>query len=481
MLEIATLALLIPSLLFFAIKREIIYLLVTITLFLASLPLKLEFEVFVEKPPTTILHLDYSESSKDKIKKIEPLLSSLSFDFVRKFGTPHNTPEDLEFTKNEDCIHIIVSDFLFDLPQSLKESSNVILLYIGEKSKTNHFVKSVFLTNIGQIEYLCVENISPSPVHLSDPKTKKQYYLGKPKDIHLVPTSSLPEEITISSGKTNFSFRLASTREIGIVWFEPNQDLRVMVNVLKRMGHNYSLFARVQENYNFENIGKFKYLIVGYPERLNLDSLANLSERGGKIVVIGSSENFLKDIFSTSRMRKTSLSTEDFYYNQSARIFTLNYPYPVSVENAIRCNFPKISGEFFHLDRYGITSYLKALDREFIFVNIRDIHRVDVENLKVGIYSSFAFDLFFELVRFLSETTSLNTDKLVLQESAIDGAVKPEGMLTIHVTEFSESVLKKMKKEFSKAALEPVRVDISTFWMLMVCVIFALGVRWLIR
>ncbi|MEN2998350.1 MAG: hypothetical protein ABDH28_04880, partial [Brevinematia bacterium] len=119
MMEIFAILVLVVVVILLVLRREILYSLVTIVVFLVALPLVLTFDTVVSKAPSIVLHLDYSESSKDEVKKVEPYLVSLGFDFVRKFGETYNKPSDFSQFQDENSFHVIVSDFLFDIPESI--------------------------------------------------------------------------------------------------------------------------------------------------------------------------------------------------------------------------------------------------------------------------------------------------------------------------------------------------------------------------
>lgn len=476
MIEIISLILFLVLVFFLLIKKEIIYVFVVIVVFFVSLPLVFNINVFSDKEPTTILYLDYSDSARNKVKQIEPFLTSMNFDFVRKFGIPYNKDEDIKIYGNDGNLYVIVSDFLFDVPKSIKSNTNVVFLYLEDKVYTNHLIKAIYLTNIGQIDYLSIEMIAPSDIRITNYKTKKLLFSDSKKSIYLTPLKSLSDEILISSGRTNIYYKIEQNYDIGVFWFEPNQDLRALVNTLNIMKYNYKVFSRISKDSRLKIEKRFKYLVVGYPNELNISYIINATEKGGKILVISPRESFLREIMGFSKMRNLKLTTSNFRNNLS--LFSIDFSYPVKIDG-FRYNFPKVSGEFLPLDKNNTVIYAKMYEREFLLILLDNISKVDIENLKVGIYSSFANDLFVESLRFLVKNTSETLGVMVLQESAFSGGIKPEGN-AINVKSFSKDEFNKIKNKFSSKTIEKMEINISNWWFLLIGVILLLTVKWIL-
>ncbi|MFN4245280.1 MAG: hypothetical protein ACK4F9_03920 [Brevinematia bacterium] len=466
------------GILFFALKKEIVYVLVVIVVFLVSIPLAFKVNLLTNESVNVVLHLDYSESSRDKIRGFEDYLISLDFDFVRRFGVPHNKQEDLT-NLDPDQFHVIVSDFLFDVPKQLLDRTNILFVHLGEEIQTNHLIEKIFYTNVAQSDYLAIKTIIPSDVKIFNAETKRRIFDGNGKDLYLLSLSSLPKEIIVSSFNKEIKIILEDMKSIGLIWFEPNQDLRVLVNVLNKLGYGFYPMVNVRKDFSIKGDYKFKNLIVGCPKNVTLSEILELSEKGAKIVFISPSEEFLKGIIGFSKMNNIKISSKEFLYDRELGIFDISYTYPVTVKESLKYNFPKISGDVVILDKYGTTFYMKFLDREMLFILLKDISKVDVENLKVGIYSSFSYDVFIEVVKFLSDREREFSKEIYLQESAFSGQRKLSN--SIHVNELNDYLVRKIKERNSKSVLESREINISSWWVLMILVIFLLSLRWLTR
>lgn len=445
-------------------------------MFLVSIPLTFEISTLTKKKPTVILHLDYSESSENKIKNIEKELTSLDFDFIRKFGIPYNKQEELT-NLNPTEFHVIVSDFLFDIPKEIINKTNILLVYIGSNVTTNHLIEKIYYTNINQIEYLSVKMILPSEIKVLDAKDKKEIVKENNKNLYLFPLNTLPEEVIISSLKKEIKIKIRNSQNIGFVWFEPNQDLRILINLLNRLKYEFQPMIKISKNFSIQTNQKFKSLILGYPKNITLSEILSISEKNSKILVISPDESFLKDIIVFSKVKKLRMSSEDFVYNPKLKIFNISYKYPVTIEEAIKYNFSKISSDITLLDNYGTTFHMKSFDRDFLFIIFKNISKVDVENLKVGIYSSFSYDIFTEVLKFLLEE-DVTPKEILLQESAFSGERKPPATNALHIKDLNDFLLKQIKENATENILETRNVNISNWWILMVLVILLITLKW---
>ncbi|MCX8028434.1 MAG: hypothetical protein N2712_00365 [Brevinematales bacterium] len=479
MVTIIAIIVLITTVVFLLLKKEFLYAIIIGLMFLVSIPFVMNINILTPKEPNVVLMVDYSESSKDKVKPIETKLTKLEFDFIRKFGIPYNKEDDFA-NLNEKDFYLILSDFLFEIPNEIKSKSNIMFIHIGNSLQTNHLIKEIYTTNIGQVEYLTIDMIAISEIRILD-KTKRSSLYKEYKKQHLIQTSSLPEEFIISSLNTNIAYKLPNIASVGIFWFELNRDLKNIVGVLKTLGYKYELFANIRKENPLRITNKFKNLIIGYPKgkNINIEEIIKQTDENSRILVISPDEEFIKNIISFSKIRNMKLSSEDFTYNQKLGIIDIDFDYPVLIDNAFKYSFPKIPSEVIPLDNSGIVIYFNYLEREFILVLIEDVSKVDIENIKVGIYSTFFFDLFSELCKFLLKENHSN-DKIVLQESAFSGSTKPTEN-SIYYEEVSKQFINKIKKNYSTTVLDTLKIDISSFWFIMVGVILILGLKWIFR
>lgn len=477
-IKIITIIFLIVCTIFFILRKEIIYSVVSVIMLLVSFSTTITFDRLITKSPPTILLLDYSQSSIQKTKNVEKSIPLQEFDYIKKFGIPYNKKDELKTILNPDQIIFIVSDFLFEIPEEITKNSNIILVYIEDKTKTNHSIKSIYTTNISQIEYLTIETLFPSEITITDPKTKKQYFKGKNLTNYLIPTTTLPEKILISSLNTNITISIPKIPQIGVIWYELNQDLRIFLSILKEFGYTYELIPKIREKIILPE-KKYKNLLLGYPdETIDINKLLEITEEKSKIVIVSPSESFLRNLISFSQIKNLNLKPEDFIYIDEAKLFNLNFKYPVKLKEAYKYNFPKINGKILPLDKNNTTFYLKFSDREMVIILFKELYSIDIENLKLGIYSSFSKEIFTELTKFfeISEDTKI----INLQESAIDGGIKPKGN-TIHYKEISEKLLKEIKNRHKLSAIEQQKINLSNIWLIMVFILALLSVKWLIR
>ncbi|MGC8767209.1 MAG: hypothetical protein ACP5QP_05895 [Brevinematia bacterium] len=459
---------------FFLIKREIFYSVVVMVLLVVSIPLYFYLESIEKKSKNVVLYLDYSQSSFSKLKKFEKKLKNLNFDFIRYFGRPFNKDTDFD-SLSSDEINVIVSDFLFDIPSKLTNNKNNILVSLGSNVITNHLIKSVSITNVSQIDYLYIEMIFPSPITVKDIKGKVLFKSNN-RNFYFIPLNSLPSEVFLVSLNTNILFNLGFKKKLGIVWFEPNQDLTKLLRVLKSMNYTYDLFIKFNKNFSYK---EYEYMIFGYPD-VSFEELIKRTLTNSRCVVISPSEMLLNDVISFSKLSNVQFSKNDFYYLDSLGIFDFSFSYPVNFSEVYKFSFPKISSKVYTLDRLGVSLYMEVFGREFLFFNARYIYKVDAENYKLGIYSTFSEDLFTEMVRFLFKDGNIEgVREINFSESAFDGARMFDGAVSIE--NLNNDFIDKLRKTYLQENVVSKKFDFSSFWWLMVLVIIGFTVKWLVR
>lgn len=470
----------IASVVFFVVKKEFVYAIVLIVMFLVALPLVVNFDTLVDRYPNAILMLDYSDSSREAVRGIERSLEGMGFDFIRKFGEPYNKVEDFANIDDRD-IYFIVSDFLFQVPMELANRTNVIFVSLGDRVYTNHLISNISITNIGQIDYLAINMIGKGKVRVLNYRSREVLYEGGVYESHLVPLERLKEEILISSQNTNIYYKVKKTPDLTVLWFEFNRDLRSFISAVREVGYRYDLLLDFEKGKGIKVDQGFDNLVVGYPRGsvFRFRDVLRITRDGSRVVVVGADDDFIRDVFSFSKIRNVKLTEDDFIFVDEVKAFDISFSYPVVIDEISRYSFPKVSGEVINLDRVGMSVYLKYEGREFIFILTRDITRVDVENMKVGIYSSFASDFFSSVLRFFVDEGKFEPN-LVLFESAFSGA-RDLGRDLIAYDRLNKDFVESVKKRYSSKVIDTIRVDISSWWVLMVFVILMLGVRWFLK
>ncbi|MGB9621490.1 MAG: hypothetical protein ACPL4C_03510, partial [Brevinematia bacterium] len=128
----------------------------------------------------------------------------------------------------------------------------------------------------------------------------------------------------------------------------------------------------------------------------------------------------------------------------------------------------------------GVSLYMEVFGREFLFFNARYIYKVDAENYKLGIYSTFSEDLFTEMVRFLFKDGNIEgVREINFSESAFDGARMFDGAVSIE--NLNNDFIDKLRKTYLQENVVSKKFDFSSFWWLMVLVIIGFTVKWLVR
>lgn len=468
------------SIAFFLARKEFVYAVVLVVMFLVALPLVVNFDTLVDRHPNTVLMLDYSDSSRGVVKNVERSLEGMGFDFVRRFGEPYNRPDDFINIDDKD-VFFIVSDFLFQVPSELTSRTNVIFVSLGSRVFTNHLVSNLSITNIGQIDYLSIGMIAKGEVRVIDYRSGEVLYRGGAFENHIIPVDRLKEEILISSLNTNIYYKVQKTPNLLILWFEFNRDLRNFINAVKGVGYRYDLLLDFEKDKNVRVSKVFDNLVVGYPRGsvFRFRDILGITREGSRVVVVGADDEFVKDVFSFSKVRNVKLTEGDFTFVEEARVFDISFSYPVVIDEVARYSFPRVSGEVASLDKVGMSVYLKYEGREFIFVLARDITKVDVDNLKVGVYSSFANDFFSSLLRFFERDGKFESNK-VLFETAFSGA-RDLGGNSITYEKLNKDFIESVKRRYSSKVIDTVRIDISSWWVLMVFVVLSLVAKWFLK
>ncbi|MCX8096528.1 MAG: hypothetical protein N3D81_03420 [Spirochaetes bacterium] len=470
----------IVSIAFFIARKEFIYAVVLVIMFLVALPLVVNFDTLVDRYPNAVLMLDYSDSSRSIVGNVERSLEGMGFDFIRRFGEPYNKPDDF-ININDSDVFFVVSDFLFQVPKELENKTNIIFVSLGNRVFTNHLVSNVSIINIGQVDYLNIGMIAKSEIKVIDYRSREVLYKGSASENHIIPVDKLKEEILISSLNTNIYYKVQKTPNLLILWFEFNRDLRSFVNAVKGVGYRYDLLLDFEKDKSVKVNEVFDSLVVGYPRGsvFRFRDILGITREGSKVVVVGADDEFVREVFSFSKVRNVKLTESDFTFVEGARVFDISFSYPVVIDEVARYSFPKVSGEVASLDKVGISVYLKYEGREFIFVLAKDITKVDVDNLKVGVYSSFASDFFGSLLRFFVKDSGFEGSK-VLFETAFSGARNLGGNSIVY-EKLSRDLVESVKKRYSSKVVDTVRIDISSWWVLMVFVILSLAVRWFLK
>lgn len=459
---------------FFLVKKEFLYFATVVIILVVSIPVYFYFDFVEKKSKSIVLYLDYSESSIYKVKNVEDKLKNLNFDFIRYFGKPFNKDDDFDVLSS-DNINIIVSDFLFDIPSKITNSKNNIFVSLGSSVKTNHLIRRVYMTNLSQVEYLSIEMFMPSDITIKD-KKGRILFSGKNKGLYFVPLNSLPSEISLFSLNTNISLSLEKRKNLGVVWFEPNQDLTKLLRVLKNMNYDYDLFVKLDKNFSYKS---YDYMIFGYPD-VPFKEILRSTPINSRIVILSPSENLLKDLVSFSKLRSIKLSKDDFYYLEDLGVFNFYFGYPVNLVEVYKFSFPKVSSKIIPLDRIGFSFYFEIFGRKFLFFSARYVYRIDAENYKVGIYSTFSEDLYTEFLKFLfKEEEEKSFQEINLSESAFEGARMFDK--AFFVEKLDNKFIENLRKSYSEDRIVSNKIDFSTFWWLMVLIIVAIGFKWFIE
>jgi len=466
------------ALVFLLLRREYIYSAIIFIIFLVAIHLTFKYNIVGSEPIETVLWIDSSQSMKGKMQDVKEIVSQVKPDSVRFFGYSFNNP-DRDFKNFEtNKLNIIVSDFLFDIPTNIV-SENTVFVPVSTVVKTNHLIKKIYFTNISQIDYLNIELLAKSTIKIYG----NNKVLYQPENIstnYIIPVTSLPEEVFIQSVSTNIASKTKLYSDIGVLWFDLNPDFSRLSQVIKAYSLKCEYFLKVTKSTNFYFDKKFKGLIVGYPSGdVRLDDLVDITEMGGRVVVVSPYESFVKKIFRVSTVQNPKVSTSSFLYLSEKEIFELVKGYEGVVDLAFRYQYPIVELDNIEtLDRDGYSVYFRYKGVEFLVIMLGNISKFDKQLAKEGVVYSFSEDIYGNILKFVLGKGSKGISEVVLSESAFEGGIIPQGKVVL-LRDLQNWVKTNYKPRVPTIVAK--EENISQWWILMLVIVSLLAIKWIFK
>ncbi len=466
------------ALIFLLLRREYVYSVVVLLMFLVALPVTLKYSIVSNEPIETVLWIDNSQSMKDKLRNVKEIISLVNPDRVRFFGSPVNNPDEDFRSFETNRLNIIVSDFLFDIPVNVI-SENTVFVPVYTFIKTNHLIRKIYFTNISQIDYLVVELLAKDPIEIYGGNK----ILYRSKDLstnYFIPATSLPEEILVRSVNTNIALKTKLYSDIGVLWFDLNADFSRLNQVIKDFSLRCEYFIKMTKSTNFHFDRKFKGLIVGYPGvEIKLDDIVDIVEVGGRVFVVSPDESFIRKIFRVSAVQNARISTSSFLYSNEKEIFELVKGYEGTVDLAFRYHYPIIElDDVETFDSAGYSVYFRYKGVEFLVIMLRNISRFDKQLAKEGVVYSFSEDIYRNAFKFVLGKGSEEINEIVLSESAFEGGIIPKGRV-VSLEDLPNWV--KTNYKLSVPTIVIKEENISQWWLLMLIIVLLLAIKWFFR